>query len=634
MILISSIFILLFFFFFVIYSLGKLILDKLEIRLTFWEELLIGINIGSVIFTIVIFVLWRLNFYNLTYFFILSPPLYILFRFIKEKNFLLEAIRISKIDPILILILFISTLIPSLLVIRSGDVINGGLRMVGANGHDVLSYISLINNLQKSIPPQNPTFADEVIRNYHYLTFVFFSAIQYVTKISVLDLYFKLIMPFLALLFSSTIFIFVKGLVGEKRVSYLAVLMVCLSSNLYYLIRAFYPSANVSPSVFWIDEYTTRMVNPQLIFSYIIMLTIFYLMLKKKNSWNFKFILILSLLISSLVLFKAFAGVLVFASLSLLFIYNFFHKKYEYLFLLLTSTLITSILYLASNTKLSSTLFFSPFWFVKNMFESPDHLNYSEWELKRQTFLEKNNYIRIIQLYAQGILIFLLGNFGLRFLAFFQPLKNLGKIKETVIGMLIIATLGLILPQVFLVRGTVWNSIQFSYYSVFILGVLIVPFLNNLFRKTKNLFFLVFTLMWLSLLPGVYYSTNNYFLSIKDGDIFSSSLYQASLFLRMEEDGVVLIHPHYFNNTFIPAISGKNAFFADEKWLSVQTINFQKRKRETEDFFKNPQITSVEFLKENNIKYIFSNSFDLEGFNQSGINKIYQNDTITILKVE
>lgn len=628
-----SIAIFLLFFIFSIYPLGKLILEKIEVKLPFWEEVLVGINIGIVFFTLIVFVLWRLNLYFLTYFFIFFPILYIIFRILKSKQkFWQITYKFRQIDLLLIFILFISTFIPSLLVIKSGDVIEGGLRMIGANGHDVLSYLALINNLQKSIPPQNPTFAGEQIQNYHYLTYVFFSGVQYITKIPTLDLYFKIIMPTLAFLLSATVFVFMKDLTGIKKIGYLAVMFSCLSSNLYYLSVNFYPIVNISPSILWIDEYTTRMVNPQLILSYILMLTILYLFLKTKNYRNLKFICVVSILIGSLMLFKAFAGVLIFTALGIAALFYAINKKYDYLIIILFSGIITLGLFLISNAQLNSALFLSPLWFVKNMFESPDHLNFSQWELRRQTYLQDGNFPRIIQMYAQGLLIFLFGNLGLRFLGIFQILQKIDK-KDIVILLLLIVVLGLILPQLFLVKGTVWNSIQFSYYSVFILGVLTPYILYNLFAKNKLLFLLIFSISWISLLPGVYHSTNNYFLSVKDSNIIPASFYQAALALKDEEDGIVLIHPIFFNNTFIPAISSKNAYFADEMWLSVQTTPFAGRKQQTEEFFKGNYLDPMNFLKENNIKYIVTDSSKVDNFKNLNLDKVYQSEQINVFKV-
>lgn len=618
---------------FSIYPLGKLILILLKIKTTFWEEVIIGINIGNVIFTLIIFFLWRLNLHVFTYLLLLPGASYFFYMVYSRKFFSVDLYsRIKKIDPILVTLLFISTITPSLLVIKSGDVVSEGLRMIGANGHDILSYFGLINNLQKSLPPENPTFSGEQIKNYHYLTYILFSAIQYITKIPLLDLYFKILLPMLSFLFAASVYILIKNLTKIKSVSYLTIIFTCLSSNLYYISKLFYPSAFSSPSVFWIDEYTTRMVNPQLLLSYIIILTIFYLILKVDMK-NLKSRMIVSMLIGSLFLVKVFSGILIFITIGLLSLYQLIRGKRGYFFVILISSFVTLVLYLVSNTSLSSSLIFSPLWFIKNIFESPDHLNFSEWELKRQTFLEKGNYIRIIQLYLQGITIYLFGNLGIKILGFFQFVKKPTRENEIIILLMIVAFFGLILPQLFLVRGTTWNSIQFSYYSVFVLSFLTPLVLYRFLGKYKLLFFLIFLVSWISLLPGIYYTTNNYFISVSKSDVFPKNIYEATLFLRTEEDGVVLIHPSFFNDTFIPAFSYKTAFFADEMWLSVQTTPFARRKKLVVDFFENPSDKSPSFLKENNIKYIFSTTegrLDLENIE---VSKIYQNALVTIFKI-
>jgi hypothetical protein len=71
----------------------------------------------------------------------------------------------QKIIPFLIIL--IGTFIWSLTMIRSGINYNFGVGFWGPNGHDGIWHLSLINQLQHSIPPQNPVFSGTILTNYH-----------------------------------------------------------------------------------------------------------------------------------------------------------------------------------------------------------------------------------------------------------------------------------------------------------------------------------------------------------------------------------------------------------------------------------------------------------------------------------
>lgn len=621
---------------FFVFPLGEFILNKLNLQLPLFDRLIIGLNIGMVIFTLLTFILWRLNLYNLSYIYAFITAGYLLYRIFSNKKNISDVIfNKIKLDIGLFGIIFIATIVPSLVVLKSGDVINDGIRLIGANSHDILSYLSIISELQVNVPPQNPVYSGELLRNYHYLTFIFMSGILSLTKISILSLYFKIIMPFLAFIFASSVYILVKKITQETKLGILAVLFTCLSSNAYYLIGFLYPSAQIYPSVFWVNEYLTRMVNPQLLMSYIVFLTLFYLLIFYKQIKDFKIAILIATLAGSLFLFKAFAGVIILSSLFSFTLYKIIWKDFKYVSILLIGIIITISLFFIADVDVSSSVFLSPFWFIKNMFESSDHLNYPIWELKRQTYLQHGNYLRIAELYVEGIVIFILGNLGIRIIGLFVILKLKKYLeKDILILLVIISVVGAILPQLFLTKGTVWNSIQFFYYTVFCLGILTPIVLGRFLIRKNTLFYLVFILLWLSLTPGVFYISKEYFFKVKDTYSYGPEIYKAANSLKDQPGGVVLLAPEYTDNSFVTAISKKNSFYADEMWLSVQRNNFSERKNEVQDFFNSSDIKSMaNFINNNNIRYIFTGINSNPNLAKLNLQKIYYNNSIVIYQV-
>lgn len=614
-----------------IFPLGKFFLDSLRIRFSFWELILIATNVGIVILILAAFVS---GFFNLGKFFYFLP-IFTFIYFIKQKKLFkknpLDSILKTRIDLKLLLTLFVAVTFSGYITFFSGDIVNGGFRSIGGNTHDGLWHIALINQILENIPPQNPIYSNTDIRNYHYLTDVFVAITSYVTGISVMSLYFKLIPAFFIVLLSGLIFLLIRKITGNTLFSYFGIIFVILSSNLFYLVRIFYPNAYFNPSVLWVDEFTTKMVNPQLLLSYIVILTIIYLILSFKKITDFKFIIFISFIGASLLGIKSYGFIIFSTSIVILGLFFLVKGNLSYLKISYWLIIVSTFFYLISNITREFLFIFSPFWFIKNIFETSDHLANSIWELKRQTFLEHKNYLRIIQLYLQGTIIFLIGNFGGKLIGFFTPfLKFDSRRKQIILLLELIGLVGFIFPMIFIQRGIAWNSVQFFYYTTFSLGLLTAITLAEIYKKYKYIGLVLASIIWITLLPGVFFIYSQYY-PFKTKSWGLKDTLSASEFLKSRSDGVILLNPKYFSDSLVSAFSKKVVFFADETQLDIQLIDFKERKKANQDFFKNYTLSSKRnFLSQNRIKYIFTeknNSLDLENIN---VKKIYENQSIIV----
>ncbi len=403
---------------FILMPIGILFIKLLKSHtLSFWEEILIAINLGSILFAVFIFITWYFKLYSLSYLLCVLAIAYSFYLIIKsgKKHINLGNFHIDIIP--LLSIIFVS-LICLTITINSGDEISGGIRFYGANGHDGLSFLALEQEIQRSIPPENPTYSGVNISNYHYLVYILISGIGFISKIPLPILNFKIIIPFFIFLYSTSIYFLIYKISSSKLIGVMGLLLSTISGNIYYIAPLLSKTAVLSPSVFWVNEYLTRMVNPQLLFSYIVLLTIFLIILHS-NYRGKKFILLLGFLIGTLIIIKAFAAVLFLGALFILALLELRNKDYIYLKIFGMSLVFSVFFYLLAGNKASSILIFSPLCFIKNMYESPDHLNFPDWELRRQLYLSKNNLVRVFQLYLQGLIVFILGNLGGRFLGLF-----------------------------------------------------------------------------------------------------------------------------------------------------------------------------------------------------------------------
>ncbi len=97
----------------------------------------------------------------------------------------------NKFNLALIGIIASGTIFQVLPTFKSGLIFPFGMGFWGPNTHDGVWHISLINQLVKDVPPQNPVFAGEVLKNYHYFFDLLVAVTIYVTKVPALDLLFR-----------------------------------------------------------------------------------------------------------------------------------------------------------------------------------------------------------------------------------------------------------------------------------------------------------------------------------------------------------------------------------------------------------------------------------------------------------
>lgn len=620
------------FYFLILLPCGKVVLKFLKApKMSLLEDLLLSTNLGIIFLAILTLVLNLIGLKEIIPIIIWLPLIYLIFsksylNFKEIKDFF------SKKNLAIILLVILSFLVQGGVLFTSGGVENNSLKLIGAHTSDSLWYLALIEKLKLSIPPENPTFSGIPLTNYHFLSFIIFSVFSNITQIPTEIVYFKIIGPFLILLFILSVYKFIQVLTKSKLAGCLAILLVTLSSNYYYLVNFFYQNTQFNPSIAWVDEYSTRLVNLQLLSSYLVILTILSLWLKFSKI-NYRFILTFSILVAALTEFKIFGGVIFLGSLILVCIYKLFKKDYSLVKLTSVSLIFSGAFFSYVNSGLAQqALLISPFWLIKAMNENADRLNNSVWELKRQTYLVHQNFIRISQLYLEGLIIFLLVNFGTRFAGFWVMFKSKYKNRELeIIHFLVFGSvLGLIFSMVFITRGIAWNTVQFLYYSTFFFNLLLVISLNQLISKRRYLGIFLALLIWFSLLPGVFYTSNAYFTNTFHSG-FSSELYSASFFLKDKASGVVLIDPFYNTNSYISAISKKTAFFADESRLFNNLLDYGDRMKKNTDFFSDKMTATQkkQFINENQIKYIFTSNSAKE-LNNLKLQKIFQNNQISI----
>lgn len=515
-------------------------------------------------------------------------------------------------------------------VIRSGLNYNYGIGFWGPNGHDGVWHLSLINHISNPLKIEMPIFAGETLKNYH----PFFNIlIAFLSKITFIDSSLWLFQIFPVI--TTVLFLYLSFLLGQritKKFSGGLILMILNSiGNSFGWIVTFLRDRQFGgESLFWAMQSPSNQLNPPFMLSILLLLTLIYLLtLKKPNKYALFFVIIF------LPIIKVYSAVPAFI---IFFFYVLKNKKYRFIFLL--SFVVAAVLFLVYNSSSAGLIEWHPFWFIDSLIDSPDRLFIPKLTAFRTAYGHVFfKYVKLFIYYLIGIVIFTVGNFSWRILGFREILKE----KAYFISIL----LCFLVPLLFVQKGTVWNTIQFLYYALFLSNLFLSKFL------TKHQKFVPFVLVS-SLLPLISFLPN--FIGKIPPAAISVKELSALSFLRQQPAGIVLSYPYdkyykyhhpqtpislhaYETTSYLSAYSRHPVFIADEMNLENSGYNWKERRTASEKFFaQQNEFADRGFLVNNQIDYIYLPKVYEKNtqllVDKMFLNKIFENSEILIYKVQ
>jgi len=505
--------------------------------------------------------------------------------------------------------LILGSIIFSLPLIRSGLNYSFGIGFWGPSGHDMIWHLELINHIKNWGDIPLASFSGQQLQNYHpfYDLLVFY--IHQLTSISTPLLVFQII-P----ISTSFIYLLFSFLIGQK-ISHkyiggiLFVLFNLISGSFGWIYTLITQGKLAGESIFWSMQSASFQTNPPLVLSLIFIEILILFILYQKNT------IITILLLCLLPITKIYGGIAGYLIWGFYSLFSLSQKKYRPLIYLLISLPFTLTLFFQYNTLSTSLLEFSPLWFVKNLFNSPDKLFFPRLSSAISTYSLSGNF-KLYPILIISTLIFFIGNFGLRIVGFL----NLCKTKTPLITNIFLSlTILSIIPLLVIQKGTPWNTIQFIYYSLFLLNLLSALYLSNLKPKLLNTFILVFIIT--SILGNL--DTYRGFLGNPPPAAIPSAELTALQFLNNQPKGLVLTYPYdahlkdsfkstpiplysYETNAYISAYTKQYTFLADEMNLNNSGYLWQTRLLDSQKFFNQNSIYEDRgFLVNNLIDYIY-----------------------------
>lgn len=491
------------------------------------------------------------------------------------------------------LLILTGTVTWSLTMIKSGWHYKYGLGFWGANGHDGVWHLALIEGLAKG-SGQMPVFAGEAIKNYHIGFDLLLAIVHRLSGIPSSVLYFQLTPPLLALAIGWLTYKFVNEWTRSEVTGLWALFFVYFGGSLGWIVGH-------GESTFWSTQAISTLINPPFALSLVLLLIGLLLLKRKKWIWA-------GIVFALIPHVKIYGGLLAFAGLLAGSIKN--HNLLKTLGVGVGIYLIINYQLLTNNSQL---IIWQPGWYLETMMGLSDRLSWPHFYSAMINYRLTKNWLKAIPAYAVAFGIFWVGNMGTRILA----IKQMKRLSWENIFMLTIIIGGGVVPMLFLQTGTPWNTIQFFYYSLFFSGLLA----SEVMAKIKNKLVVV-AIVGLTL-PTTWQALKNY-LPARPPARLATEEVQALQFLAQQPEGVVLTYPYdvfaakaaeadpprplylYDSTAYVAAFSQHPVYLEDEVNLNITGYDWKYRRGLSEDFFKTTDARFAKnFLQANSIKYIY-----------------------------
>ena len=555
-----------------------------------------------------------------------------------------------------ILLIFLGSLTWVLTMFKSGLVYPFGMGFWGANGHDAIWHLAVIERLIKG-GFSNPVFAGESLRNYH---FGFDILVAFLNKISLIKtsvLYFQILPIIFSILIGYFFYKFILDWKKSKLYAFFSLFFIYFSGSFGWIVEFLREKKFDGESMFWSQQSISTLINPPYALSLIFILVGIINLKKYIEEEKLKNLLLSILSFGLLIQIKSYAGVLVLLSLFTVGLFNFLKSRDLKILKVFTFSLgISLIVFLPFNRETESFFVFKPFWFLETMVSFSDRFNWQRLYLALEQVKYTGFTLKALFSYLLAFVIFIVGNFGTRIIAFFQvkEIFKKGKDKYIDIFLLTIAFFGVVIPTFFIQEGTPWNSIQFFYYSLFVFSMYAGFQLAKIFEKKKIANMVSVGIIVIFTIPTSLSTLYFHYLPKRAPAKLSLGEFEALDFLSKQEDGIVLTYPYdqekaksaevdpprplylYESTAYVSAFSKKQVFLEDEVNLEITGYDWKQRKEEVLNFYQTlDREEAKEFMKGNNISYVYlvKPQRALLGESQLNLEKIFENSEVNIYKI-
>lgn len=651
----------LFFFFFLIFFLYIPILAftrllNLELPDDICIQLFLSLALGVILFVLsgIFFRLIGLS-YSTLWMYVLFSFVWILF---KRKQIIKMLLQLRKnvkrrIYFLSFGLILLTVITQNIVMFRGGWKTNEG--MIFPSLDDNMWNISFIVELTKDFPPFHPAMAGEHLKNNHYFYQFFLAEIHEITNIDILDLYFRFGPIMVSFLFGACIYSLASLFTKNKYFHSLIVFLGVFSGNVSYVIPLFLGNGfDWRGNTFLSDQPFDQIINSYSVlgFSFFLLSAyslyqIFNVKGKKRITWS----VIFSIFAGSLYGFKSFGGIIAVMSFSFLTFFYLLQKRFYILVPFLSTSVIFIFVFFLITEPGNVSLNWSPGWLLTEMMVEKDKLNLPQFAQIESFYHLSENTAGLLKIKFIELVIYTLGNFGVRILGVIYLPVLLFLVKKSIPDLSLVRFLFFSLciafgiPLLFNLGGNAHNIVQFTPYALLIAaiftGVMITDLSEHLIMKKKAMiaFGIVGVVIFLSSIVNV----KNILSKLESPkNIISSDEWTSLQYMRnhLNTSETILIDPRQYtiNPIYIAAISERRLFIGTAGDAIQTGRNPYPRLTMAYQFFDGTsQSKQEEFLRVNKISYIYlinpvSYSF-LEQSVPRYISLAFQNKKNTIYKV-
>jgi hypothetical protein len=379
---------------------------------------------------------------------------------------------LSKSNFFLSLLLLTGVVTWSLTMFKSGLIYDFGAGFWGANAHDGIWHIALTNSILKGGGTfMIPVLAGFPLQNYHIGFDALLAFLHLETGFSLTHLYFQILPPIFAVTIGLLTYWFTNLFTNSKKAAFWSTFFIYFGGGFGWLVTYLRNVRFDGESMFWSQEAISSLINPPFALSLIFILSGLILLIKYLKNRKPIVLVLSAIAFGLLVEIKVYAGILILGGLFAAGLWRLAkERKPDLLLLFLVSLTISVLLFFGLGGKNpQSLLVFQPFWYLETMMGLSDRFGWMKFHSAMTTYRMGGIWFKAVAAYGVAFLIFLVGNMGTRIIFIKDIFKKWDYLK---VFMLSIIAAGIIIPTIFLQKGTPWNTIQFFYYSLFFSGIL------------------------------------------------------------------------------------------------------------------------------------------------------------------
>ena len=564
------------------------------------------------------------------------------------------------------IIIFVSA-IWSLVMIRSGQLMNYGLGFWGPNGHDAIWHLSIASSFQKTFSLENPLLANTKLQNYHFFYDALLAFISRITNLSLITTYFHL-MPFLiSIIIATLLWFFTKQISNNKTAPMFAIFSAFTAGSAGWIFSLINSKSTGGETTFWAQQSISTLINPPFALSLVILLLFLISFNKYIHKPTINLLFLLAIFVGLLAQTKIYSSILVILGLALLSIEElirtgnitsrFKTRIINHNFAPITKLLILSctisfiFLFPFININNSSNSFFvwQPFWFITTMLQDNDRFHWINMANAIQAYQTNHNYPKLFLAFGLSTAIFIIGNFWTRVIGILDYIFNSPN-KDYVSKLMFYTFIfGILFPLFFIQKGTSWNTIQFMYYSLFISSIWTAIAISKI-----KFFFLrnaIFILLIIINIPTTYGTLKHYLPSRSPSRIPTEEMHALN-FLKKQDTGHVLSYPYqkelkfkydeprplfaYESTAYISAISFQPSVLEDEVNLEILGLDWKTKRNQIMAFYQTKSLSSAqEFIKDNQVMYFYHRADEPFPYMLHELNArlLYDNGLINIYKI-